>query len=255
MASKADLPVVNHPTFKTVLPLSGKTVKFRPFLVKENKILLMALQEKDSLDSQLSAVRQIVDNCTFGVLDLDTIPMVDIEWLILQLRIKSVGEIVELEYVCNNTVKAADDTEKVCGTPLGINLNLSLVEAPKVSPELHSKKIMLVDDIGVVMKYPTLSTVQSLLDSLETVENKEDIITAVANFVDCIFQGDSVTDCSELSLDEVVDWLVELSDEQLGKLESFFETMPTLRYDLKIVCPVCKHEEVITLEGLESFLA
>ena len=147
------LPKIDVPIYDLKLISSGKTIRFRPFLVKEQKLLLMATQSEDPKDS-LNAVRQISKNCILDDIDIDSLPVFDLEYIFLNLRARSVNEVVNLQYKCNNKVKDENNEIKDCGSIEKFDINLLNIEPDKNAN--HDKKIMLTNKLGIMMKYPTL---------------------------------------------------------------------------------------------------
>jgi hypothetical protein len=240
------LPVLETPEYFTDLPSSGKRVKYRPFLVKEEKILLIAIQEDDP-KTVFNAIINIVNNCTFNEIpNVEDLPTFDIEWLFLQIRIKSKGSDVELLFKCENEVDG-----KPCNGITRIPFDLEQVEFK--GDVKANKKIILDDDkqIGIIFKYPTLN----IASTIHTIMDDEDIskmYDTLYDYVDTIFQGDQVFE--DFTAKEFSEWIETLNKSQFEKVESFFENIPRIESTIKIVCEHCKHKETVTLKGLSSFL-
>jgi hypothetical protein len=237
------LPVINTPTFVLELPSTKQKVTFRPFLVKEEKILLIALQDKKQ-ETIINAIKQIIVNCTFGKLDTSKLTTFDLEYIFLQLRIKSKGSEVELSFVCNN-----EKDGQRCGQENGLKYDLGNIKI--VTPEGHTDKIMLTDSICVVMKHPTLND----MAKIQSIVEKDDIAAIydiIYDFVDTIAEGDTIY---SFTREELAVFIESLSEQQFNKLRGFFDTMPKLVGSIPIKCKKCGHQETIELEGLQSFLA
>lgn len=241
------LPKIDVPLYKISLPLSGKKLKIRPFLVKEEKILLMAMETEDD-DAVLLAIKQIVTNCCVDNIDVDELPILDLEYIFLQLRARSVGEIIDLQYRCNNNVGAEENGDpKKCGHIIKLNFN-----ALEVKPEFdkkHDKKIQLTQKLGLVMKYPDFKIIESVKDLSET----EAVTKTIISCIDYIYDEESVYYAKDTSEAELIDFVDSLTAEQFGKLQEFFDTIPKLKKNLNFKCVKCGYEEEIILEGIQSF--
>lgn len=230
------LPKISAPIHTTVLPSSKMKVKYRPFLVKEEKLLLMAMESKDD-DEMRTAVEQIIRNCSFDKLDPLTMSLVDIEWLFLQLRIKSKGETVDYSFKCNE-----------CGTTNDKQAALSKV---KVVNKDFGNVIKLTSDIGLQMKSPSYE----LTGIISSKMNSEDIFNIILNSIEVIYEGEEVYKASDFSKDELMEFVEDLNDEQFKKIQNYFEHLISLELDVDFTCANCKKENTLTLKGLKDFLA
>ena len=233
------LPKLNTPTYSLVLPSTGEEVKFRPFLVKEQKLLMLA-QESENNKEMLDTVVKIVSSCTFNKVDPTHSPLFDIEYVFLKLRAKSVGEKVEVTLLC------PDDEETY--TTKKINLDKIEIEVD----ESHSNEIQLTDQIKLIMKYPQMSD----MNQINTQDNSQiNLVFSVLKH--CILEvqdGDTSyqkVDISDKDLEEFID---SFDTEQFEKIMTFFETMPKLREKVEVTNPKTQVTSEIVLEGLESFL-
>ena len=233
------LPKLATATYELQLPSTAETVKYRPFLVKEQKVLMMASESKDN--KQITeAVRNIVTNCTFGKLDVDKLPLFDIEYIFIKLRAKSVGEKAMVSVLCPD--------DKKTRVPVEVNLD----QIDMTMKEDHSNIINITDKVSINMGYPMLR------DFTNTKTNVDDTSAAFSLIKMCISsvsEGNKTherVDFTDKDLDEFID---SLNTEQLGKVMKFFDTMPKLRHVAKVVNPNTKHESEIVIEGLASFLA
>ena len=233
------LPTMDLPTYDLVIPSNKKKIKFRPFLVKEEKILLMAL-ETDDEKSIKNAVFDLLKSCITTRIKLENLASFDLEYIFLNVRAVSVGEIVQMNITCQ------DDNETQ------VKYNLNLTEAKVIFPEGHDNKIMLTDTLGVIMKYPSFDGfVQG-----QFTDNKEfDVIKVVAESIDQIFEGEEVYDESTTSKKEFVQFVESLTNSQLEKIQAFFETAPRLEHSFKVTNPKTGKESEYTLRGLQSFFA
>ena len=243
------LPKLDVPIYELDLPLSKKKVKFRPFLVKEEKILLMAM-ESETDESTLLAIKQIIGNCCLSEdVDIETLPITDLEYFFLNLRARSVNEVVELEYKCNNKVKDEKDEEKDCGNVVRLEVNVLDIK-PEVS-ENHSTKVALTPTMGVVMKYPSFKVVENN----EKVEGGEieKLMNILVNCIESIYAEDSIFYAKDVTKQELSDFVESLTKEQFAKIQHFFESMPKIKKELDFTCKKCGYHENITVEGIQSF--
>ena len=231
------LPTMDLPTYDLVVPSNKKKIKFRPFLVKEEKVLLMAL-ETDNEENIKDAVFNLLKSCVLSKVKLDNLASFDLEYIFLNVRAVSVGEIVQMNVTCQD-----DETTQV-------QYNLNITEVKVIFPKGHTNKIMLTDDLGVIMKYPTFDGfVQG-----QFAQNKEfDVIKVVAESIDQIFQGEEVFDESTTSKKEFIQFVESLTNPQLEKIQAFFETSPRLEHSFKVKNPNTGVESEYTLRGLQSF--
>jgi len=237
------LPKIDTPTYELTLPLSKKKVKYRPFTVKEQRNLLLALESDDSETIQQN-VGDILYNCTLteGVA-IDKLPIVDVEYYYLNLRSKSVGEIVDTRYRCNNVV---DD--KNCNNIMQTQIDLSKV---KVDVDANMKpEISLNDKFVVKLKYPEFGFVKSV----KNFENVNDLtFNIIAQSIDYIFDGEQYYYASEVTTAELLEFVESLSAEQFSKIENFLNNLPKLKHKLQMTCNKCGFQHKIDIEGLESF--
>ena len=233
------LPVLNNPNYEMVLPSTGEKIEFRPFLVKEQKILMMALESKDT-SAQTRAITDIIENCTFGKLTdkLNSLPTYDIEYMFLQIRCKSVGETVELMITC------PDDEE----TKVPVTINLEEINVMKT--EGHTNVIMITDKIGMTMKHPTMKQIMSYdLANMDGIESSFGIIH------DCLENVfDEVEVHEEMNKKELQEFIESMTTDQFVKVTNFFTTMPKLKHIVKVTNPNTGVESEVALEGMQSFL-
>lgn len=240
------LPVVNAPVYTLEVPSTKKVIKFRPFLVKEEKLLLIAMQDDKKESAIVETLKQIVKNCTFGEVDVESLSITDIEYIFLQLRAKSKGDEVEVSFKCSNDVNGES-----CDTVNQTKINLQNVKVEKNVD--HSNKIMLTDTIGIILKEPTLNDIATLQEKIgNEYSDMKDIFESINGFIDTIFNGEVIY--NEYTKEELTEFIESLSDEQFQKIKSFFETMTKLKLDVNITCKKCGYNETVTLEGLQSFL-
>jgi len=237
------LPMMNTPTYNMVVPSSGVSVKFRPFLVKEEKALLIAQQSED-LMVMVDTLKSVVKTCVLDSIDINKLATFDLEYMFTQIRAKSVGEIIELIFPCDND--HGEDNEKA---RVKVSIDLTTLQVEK-DPS-HVAKIDLFGDVGVVMKYPTVDIMKKL-ESLDE-DNLDKIFDVVALSVDYIYQGEEIFYAKEQKHEEVLQFLNNLTSDQFLKIQSFFATMPRIKKEIEYTCPVCQKQHKKMLEGMQSF--
>ena len=241
------LPKIDVPVFSINLLSTGKEIKFRPFTVKEEKLFLMANESSD-LKTVVDTTKQVLNNCIISEVDVDKLPVFDIEYLFLNIRARSVSEVVNLNYKCNNEIKNENDegTHK-CGHTVQIDVNILDIK-PK-SDKKQDNKIQITDKVGIVMKYPTFDTIKKY-DG----QNESDIIMRLtADCVDYVYDDDQLYYAKDTPEEELIDFIESMQSKDLAKIKEFFDNMPKISKDLDFKCNKCGYEEKITVEGLESF--
>jgi hypothetical protein len=231
------LPIVATPKYEITIPSTGQKIEFRPFLVKEEKILLLASETKNERE-QIRAMKEVIKNCTFEKVDVEKLAPFDIEYLFLKLRAKSVGESVEVSVGCDDG----------CKESVKLQINLEEIEV-KFNPNF-TNRIQLSDSIGVLMKYPCYDDMTKLSNAQKS-EDPNLIMEFVAGCVDTIFDKKETYKANEYSNKEVVEFLEQLSQIALKKIMNFFEFMPTVEKTVKYTC--CGKEKEVTLRGAQSF--
>ena len=233
------LPTVDLPTHELEIPSNKKKIKFRPFLVKEEKVLLLALESEDDKNIR-NAVHNLLKGCISSRIKIDKLATFDLEYIFLNIRAVSVGEVVDINVTCQ-------DDEK---TQVKYQLNLTNVNV--TFPEGHSNKIMLTDDLGVIMRYPSFNRfVENQFAQKEV--NEDTVIEIIAESIDQIFQGEEVYDESTTTPKEFIEFVESLTNTQLEKLQTFFETSPRLEHKFKVKNPNTDVESDYTISGLASF--
>ena len=237
------LPMMSAPTYTMVVPSSGVSVKFRPFLVKEEKALLIAQQSED-IGVMIQTLKGIINTCVLDKLDVDKLATFDLEYMFTQIRAKSVGEIIELIFPCD--IDHGEDNEKA-RVKVSIDLTTLIVEK---DPN-HNNKINLFGDVGVVMKYPTMD-VMKRLENLDA-NDLDKVFGVVADSIDYIYQGEEIFYGKEQKHEELLQFLNNLTSEQFVKVQQFFATMPRIKKEIEYTCPVCQKHHRKMLEGMQSF--
>ena len=232
------LPKLHTPEYKLTLPSTQEEIKFRPFLVKEQKILMIA-QESGEERQIADAMGSLVSGCTFGIVDANVHPMYDIEYVFLQLRAKSAGEKVKLKLLC------PDDQE----TYVEVEINIGDVDV-QMSVE-HSPVVDLTDDIKINFRYPFLKDIEGL--GADT-NDFEKILHMIYVCIVSVDHGDETTQRIDMTTEEITEFIESFNTEQLEKVMKFFESMPKVRHVIDVVNPKTKVKGEVLLEGLESFL-
>ena len=233
------LPIVETPRYELTLPSQETKVQYRPFLVKEEKILYVALESGDEKEMQ-QATKDILKSVTFDKLNVEELPTFDVEYIFLQVRAKSVGEIAKFKIICPDDKETYGDVE----------VDLSKVEVQV--DDAHTNNIVLDEKrkLGVVMKYPNMKVLYSQeFKSLKY----EDVISLIIGCVEYIYEGEKNYPVSESTREELKNFFESLPQEQFGKIRKFFESMPRLRHETKVKNPKTGVESKITFSGLQDF--
>lgn len=226
------LPRLDTPSYEVKVPSTEKTIRFRPFLVKEYKILLTALESDNTEIHRL--VNELVDVCTFNKLDMNSLSNFDIEYIFLNIRAKSIGEISNVVMKCEN-----------CQTSIDVEMDVTKAEIFR-NPE-HSNKITITESMGLEMRYPKFEEMVNIYENF----NSEKIVELICSCIKTVY---TETDYySDFTKDEVIDFVNSFSKAQFEKLEKFFLTMPKVRQTLRATCSNCSHHNETILEGLQNF--
>jgi len=240
------LPKIETPSYDLVIPSTGEKIKYRPFLVKEEKILLIALETEDEKQI-INAIQDIIESCVESDLNARNLAMFDVEYIFLQLRSKSKGEQVDLMFECESCKKQS---------PFVLNLNEVQIERT----EGHDKEIKLANNIGVTMKYPSIELKEQFSDDKTDIEN---VFSSLIMCLEAIFDNEQVYSAKDHTVKELEEFFDALPESEFQKIQKFFETMPALRHKLDLKCEqkvgkgknakICGHHNTKTLEGLQSF--
>lgn len=241
------LPKIDVPIYELKLLSTGKKIKYRPFTVKEEKIFLMA-QESNDVKAIIDATKQVINNCVLQDLDLDELPMFDVENIFLQLRAKSIGEVVNLKYRCNNKIFDEEKKEeKNCNTVVEIDVKIDDI-IPKFE-KTEKNKIEITDKLGVMMKYPSMK----IVEGYDQDDNNKLIIETIVKCIDYIYDAENVYYAKDTKHEELVEFVESMQTKDLQKFKEFFETIPKIEKNITFKCPKCKYEEDVHVEGIESF--
>lgn len=242
------LPIISTPSYTLEQPSTGKQIQFRPFLVREEKILLMALESKDPLEA-IKATKQAIENCCDGIDDVDNLPLFDIEYILLQLRSKSVGEVGEPVITCPE-----------CEGEIKLKIDLSKIRVTETKD--HTNKIQLTDTVGLIMKYPNYALLQSAPDEENfTTAQMFDLILAC---IDYIYDAQQQHKASEQTPEELHTFVDQLTQAHFEKIQEFFNTMPRLEHTVSYTCKnkvrtgdttsdACGHKGKLTIASIQDF--
>ena len=235
------LPVIETQTYELTLPSADVKVKFRPFLVKEEKVLLQALESQEQKEI-INALKNIVSACTFGSLNVDELPTFDLEYVFLQVRAKSVGEVAKLKVLCPDDKTTYADVE----------VDLSKVDVQV--DDKHTNNIVIDEDkkIGMILKYPTLNSVDPTTDFSKGVKT-ETLFEIIGNSIFQIYEGEKVYNASDYKKDELNKFIESLDSKSFAKVQEFYNTMPKLIHEIEVENPKTKVKSKVTLQGLTDF--
>lgn len=239
-----NLPKIDLPIYKLDLKTSERTIKFRPFVVKEEKLLMMAM-ESNEFDSIMEAMKQVINNCIIDDdLNIDELPLFELEHLFLNIRARSVGEIVELSYICQNEI---DDRK--CGAEMLVEVDLLKVDlnTPEINPIMK-----ITESVGIKLKYPTIEVSKVISDNL--INGDTDIaIKIIEHCTEFLFDTEQTYKVEDMQPGEFAEFIGNLTQEQFQSIKSFFDNLPTIKFDTVSKCPKCTKEHNIKLEGLLDF--
>jgi len=233
------LPIISVPEFEDIIPSTGQPITFRPFLVKEEKILYMALEGNNTNDT-INAVTKALQNCIISPVDIDVnkLASFDVEYLFLKLRSKSVGEVIELKLSHKNV--------EGCNHIYETDIRIDDIVPPIPT---NDKNIMIDQHYGVRMKYPSINLAKSLKNGVTPTAS--DTFSIIAKSIELIYDDSNVYD--DFTEQEMLEWVESLSEGQFRKITQFFDTLPKLSHTVEWVCPVCKQKDTVVIEGLQNF--
>lgn len=232
------LPRIDSPKYELTVPSTGESVEYRPYLVKEEKILMLAMESKDQ-NQMIRALRDVIAGCTDGKVQVDNLAMFDLEYVFLKIRAKSVGETSKVGIKCTE-----------CEHKNELEINLDDVQ---VQGEIKKDgKVALTDKIGVVLKYPTVKGIQRQLGKTKG-NDAELSMAAVASAIESIYDENDIHDAENETAESLTGFLDSLTSQQFKAISEYFEDMPKLKYETEVKCTNCGHKNDVTLEGLTSF--
>ena len=237
------LPKIATPTYELELPSTGKTIKFRPFLVKEEKLLVLALESNDTKEIT-NAIKAVLKDCiqTRGI-KVETLPTFDIEYLFLNIRGKSVGEDIEVSVLC------PDDGETYA------EVQISIDEIEVVKDKEHNKQIKIDNKLMMEMRYPSLDQFVKSNFSFNGDNQVDQSFDLIASCIDKVYSEEEAWTSDDFTKKEVTEFLEQMNSSQFKDIESFFTTMPKLRHEVEVLNPKTKKSSKVVLEGLASFFA
>lgn len=251
------LPKIDLPIHELKLVSIPQPVKFRPFLVKEEKLLLMALQSDDET-TIYNTIKQVINNCLVTELDIEKLPIFDVEYLFLQLRAHSVSEVVDSYFMCKNKIikeevgedgEIVDMSEEMCGHLMPVKITLTQIKPPIAD---LSSKISITEDVGVQLKFPTLKNMTTIKEVILS-EDNDAIFKMIFECLDYVYDADGMYYAKETLYEDFCDFLESLTQEQFDRITSFFEKMPKIEHDTEHTCEKCGFHHKLHMEGLTDF--
>jgi hypothetical protein len=237
------LPMNSTPVYNLVIPSTKQTIKYRPFLVKDQKTLLIAQQSADQ-KVMIDTLKEVIKSCITEPIDISKLAIFDIEYIFTQIRSKSVGETVDIVLSCDVDHGEHNDKAKVSHT---VDLSQVMVQ----EKEGHTNKIPLFGDVGVVMTYPNIDDIKKLQGGAQV--STDDTFKLITSSIEYIYDNEEVYHAKDQSEKELMDFINNLTSEQFAKIQKFFDTMPKMTHTINYNCPVCNKAHTVVLEGMESF--
>ena len=243
------LPRVNTPTYELKIPSTGQKVKYRPFLVKEEKILLMAMEDGKP-NTMSKAMQDIISACTEGDLALKNLSPFDLEYFFLQIRGKSVGDIIDLTFRKPDSIECGEKNEN-CQEVCNIQINIDDIKVD--TKRIKNSKIELSDSIGIKMNYPQFDMIQKFANLTDQTAKTDDIFKVINECIEYIWDGDEIYKAKDATKKELTEFIESLSSSQFAKIKDFLEGMPTLRHTVTWKCSKCERQAPLLLEGIDAF--
>jgi hypothetical protein len=241
------LPRVASPTYELKIPSTGQKVSFRPFLVREEKTLLMAMEAGNN-QAMTKAMQDIITSCTEGEVDLKSLASFDIEYFFLQLRGRSIGEVLTINPRRPTNFKCCEEAteQDIC------EVNINIDDITMDTADIKSSEIQITDDIGMKLKFPQIETVQKYATAGEDIETA-DVFKLIIDCIEYIWDGDEIYKAKDSTKKELNDFIESLSSGQFTKVRDFFESMPRLSHTIDWKCPKCEKSKSLQIQGIESF--
>jgi len=240
------LPKLDVPIYEVKLISNDKIIRFRPFLVKEQKLFLMASESEDGKET-INVIRQVLKNCVLDEINVDTLPTFDLEYIFMNMRARSVDEIVDLQYKCNNTFKNEKDEDVLCTGTVGFKFNLLEIQPTK--HEGHTNQIKLTETLGVCLKYPTFEMVKKY----EDMDENAVLMHVLVDCIEYIFDKEQIYYAKDSTKEELEEFIDSMQQKDLEKFKDFFDKMPEIKKDVEFKCPKCEYQENITIKGMQNF--
>ena len=232
------LPLMKTATYLMTVPSTGKEVEFRPYTVKEEKVLMIAMESKDQKQT-FRALKSVIKDCVQENIDIHKLTLFDFEYMFLQLRAKSVGEVVDLNLKCQ---------AEGCGGVVPVSVDLDSIT---VSEMPESNVVKLDDRIGVTFNFPSLDIAEKYQEA--DMEKVSSVFDMIVDCTETIFDEEEVYDCENETRENIINFYESLSSPQFAKVSEFFQAIPTVEKDIEYKCPKCGHENKVELKGLQSF--
>lgn len=240
------LPKLNTSSHELTLPSSKRTIKYRAMTVGEEKILAIAKSSDDSKEI-ITAIKQVISNCSFDTVDPERISLVDFEFLFLHIRIRSKGEVSELKMACMNENAGESGTSK-CGEMIDVDLDLTKYKIKNIGKE---GKVLLTDGIGLMMKSPSLSIMSILVN--DKISDYNQNLEVIQECIDYVFDGDEIYHFKDYSKSEIDDFMSTIESSNMEDIKDFVDNLPTIYYEVEYKCPKCGHISKRTIEGISNF--
>lgn len=240
-------PVVNYPIYETKLPSTDKKIKFKPFRTAEEKILLMALRGGDPKELETALRQAVAASLLDSKIDIEELPLFDLQYLFLQARIKSIGDVVTMNFVGDEKSECEE-----CRKPKEVKVNLSEIKIEK-HPD-HKAKIELGNNIGVMMKYPTLDMMAEI-ENLDVEPDPAKVFQTISKCIKYVYDAEGQYEVKDQKPEDVIAWLDNLIPQDFNKILMFFATMPRLEHTINLECPKCGAKSYFNMETLQSFLS
>lgn len=237
------LPIIEAPVYSLTLPMNKKEIKIRPFLVKEEKILIIALASKEPTNIS-DAIIQIIDNCTFNKIDAKSLSLIDIEFILINLRSYSKGEEFEVNVKCKNVI----DNE-VCGHVSEYVRNISDIEID--IDNIIDPKIQLTENIGMKLQPPKVNLIKSISELKNNIDISEE---GIAGCIESIWENDNVQYAKDQSMEDLVEFVSNLTSPQMEQIKKYIQSLPDIVVKIEHVCKKCGNKEVLTIKGIYDFL-
>ena len=232
------LPLMKTATYLMTVPSTGKEVEFRPYTVKEEKVLMIAMESKDQKQT-FRALKSVIKDCVQETIDMDKLTLFDFEYMFLQLRAKSVGEVVDLNLKCQ---------AEECGGVVPVSVDLDSIT---VSEMPESNVVKLDDRIGVTFNFPSMEIAEKYQEA--DMEKVSSVFDMIVDCTESIFDEEEVYDCKNETRENIINFYESLSSPQFAKVSEFFSSVPTVEKELEYKCSKCEHENKVELKGLQSF--
>ena len=241
------LPKVSTPTYELTIPSSGEKVSYRPFLVKEEKTLLMAMEARDNL-AMTKAMQDIITSCTEGVIKVKDLSPYDLEYFFLQLRGRSIGEVLTISPHRPSNFKCCEEATENDICEININIDDIVMDTSKIK----SSEINITDDIGMKLNFPQIETVQKYTGEGEDIKS-ENVFKLIVDCIEYIWDGEEIFKAKDSTKKDLNEFLESLTSAQFTEVKDFFESMPRLSHEIDWICPRCEKSNPMRIEGIDSF--